>query len=218
MSKDFIDEPHFEEIRLQEDNIVKINYNKTIYNGFYGKVKSIPIGMLARKDKNNSLDSHLLDRKKSQEPSIHGDCEERHLEDLLGFVDVSISFGPDMSIMEHPIFIKIPVCKLVPLTAREQIPFEALLAKQVNLSKKSAFQKIDNFLLEVKMLLQKVIDDLKINEISVEETREYLNRFEEMNLQEQLQLDELDEHDDADYLEVIILFFSVWLIILFKLF
>jgi len=159
--------------------------------------------MLARKDKKSSLDSHLLDRKKSVEPSIHGDCEERHLEDLLGFVDVSISFGPDMSIMEHPIFIKIPVCKLVPLTAREQIPFEALIAKQVNFCRKSAFEKLDNFFNEIKMLFAKVSDEVKINEITVEETREYLQKFEEMNLQEQLELDKLDELEDADYLEVI---------------
>lgn len=177
-----------------------------MYNGFYGKVKSIPIGMLARKDKKNSLDSHLLDRKKSQEPSVHGDCEERHLEDLIGFVDVAITFGPDMSILEHPIIIKIPVCKLVPLSAREQIPFESLLIKQSKLTKKSAFDKVDNLLREVKFLKTKVSDEVKINDITEEETRKYLHRFEVMNLQEQLDLDKLDEHEDTDYFDVNLIF------------
>ena len=173
-----------------------------MYNGFYGKIKSIPIGMLARKDKTNSLDSHLLDRKKSHEPSIHGDCEERHLEDLIGFVDVAITFGPDMSIIEHPIFIKIPICKLVPLSAREQIPFETLLAKKVNSIKKSAFDKIDNLVREIKFLKGKVSDESKLKGISENETRGYLHRFEEMNMNEQLELNKLDEHEDENYLEV----------------
>jgi len=168
-------------------------------------VKSIPIGMLARKDKNNSVGSdNLLERKKSIEPSLQGDCEERHLEDLIGYVDVTVIFGPDMSVMEEPLVIKIPVCKLITLSYKEQIPFETILAKHANLKKKSAYDKILNFYDEIKKLKEIVLDEIKINEITIEETREYLNKFEEMDFSQELELDKLDEAEDYGYLEVIL--------------
>lgn len=160
--------------------------------------------MLARKDKKDSIESNQLQRKKSIEPSLQGDCEERHLEDLIGFVDVTVIFGPDMSVMESPVVIKIPVCKLVFLSFKEQIPFETLLAKQSYLKKKNVFDKIKNYYENVIKLKETVYDEKRIGEISIEETREYLDKFEEMNLQEELELDKLDENEDLSYLEVII--------------
>jgi len=166
--------------------------------------------MLARKDKNNSIDSHLLDRKKSTEPSVHGECEERHLEELLGYLDVMITFGPDMSVIEEPVVIKIPACKIVTLTPREQIPFETILAKQLYLKKRFALEKIEKFYDEIKELKNITYDEKKLNELSIDLTRNYLNKFEEINLNEYLQLDKLDENEDSDFIEVIFNVFFVF--------
>ncbi len=160
--------------------------------------------MLARKDKNNSVGTeNLLQHKKSIEPSLQGDCEERHLEDLIGYLDVTVIFGPDMSVMEEAAVIKIPVCKLIALSHKEQIPFESILAKHSFLKKKSVFDKILSLHDKIIKLKLIVLDDKKINEISIDETREYLSKFEEINLQEELDLDKLDESEDFGYLEVI---------------
>lgn len=203
VSNNFIDEPHFEEVRVQEEMIVKINYSKTMYNGFFGKVKSIPIGMCARKDKKNMQESNeFLQRQKSIIPSLQGDCEERHLEDLIGLVDVTVVFGPDMSVMEEPHVISIPICKLVILSPREQIPFETILANQKHLKKKSSIDKVLDFYNKILSLKEKVQDDTKIMEISIDETRELLNRFEEIDMHEEFELGKLDECEDQPALEV----------------
>lgn len=158
--------------------------------------------MLARKDKKDSFESNQLQRKKSVEPSLQGDCEERHLEDLIGYIDVNIICRPDMSIMETPIVIKIPCCKLVLLSFKEQIPFETMLARQGYLKKKNVFDKIKNFYEKINKLKEAVNDERKINEITIEETREYLEKFEELNLYEELELDNLNEDEDLAYFEV----------------
>jgi hypothetical protein len=158
--------------------------------------------MLARKDKKDSFESNQLHRKKSIEPSLQGDCEERHLEDLIGYVDVTIIFEPGMSVLESPYVIKIPVCKLVCLSFKEQIPFETLLAKQTFLKKKNVFDKIQNFYEMIIKLREDFLDERRISEITFEQTREYLNKFEEMNLHKELSLGKLDENEDLTFFEV----------------
>jgi len=158
--------------------------------------------MLARKDKKDSFESNQLQRKKSIEPSLQGDCEERHLEDLIGYVDVTIIFEPDMTVLESPIVIKIPVCKLVCLSFKEQIPFETLLAKQTYLQKKNVFDKIQNFYEMIMKLREDVLDETRICEITIEQTRKYLDKFEEMNLNKELSLGKLDENEDLSFFEV----------------
>lgn len=189
---------------MQTDMIVKINNSKIIYNGFYGRIKSIPLGMLARKDKDIQEDrNHLFEKKKSViETSLQGDCEERHLEDLIGYVDVKVTFGPDMSIMDQPILITIPVCKLIPLSAREQIPFETILAKNLHIKNVSFKNKIHDFLQEILRLKEYTHDDNKINQISIEETRVYLNKFEELDLCHEFGIQNLEEVEDEESLEV----------------
>ncbi len=152
--------------------------------------------MLARKDKKDTFESNHLQRKKSIEPSLQGDCEERHLEDLIGYVDVTVMFSPEKSVIENPVNIKIPVCKLVSLSRKQQIPFETLLAKQIYLKKKKVFDKITNFYQKIMKLREVTQDEKRIWALSVEETREYLDQFEEMNLQEELEFDRLDENED----------------------
>jgi len=216
LSNDFIDEPDFEEIRLNTDDIVKINYKKTNFDGFYAKVKNIPLGMLARKEKDVS-DTNSLERKKSVEPSLLGDCEERHLEDLIGYVYVTVTFSPDKTVLDKPEVIQIPVCKLIPLNMREQIPFENILAKQIYLNKKKIFDKINEFYIKMQKLKEITLDEKKIDNISIHETREHLNYFEELNINEELQLDKIDENEDFSYFEVKLLyFFKCLTFIMFK--
>ena len=47
-----------------------------------------------------------------------------------------------------------------------------------------------------------------MNDINVDETRAYLNTFDEMNMQEELELNKLYEHEDLDYFEVIFISFN----------
>ena len=86
VSNDFIDEPPFEEIRINPNHFVKII--KGEYKNYYGQVKDFPIGMLARKDK----DLGDLKRMTSSGFQKEGYCPDRHLEELPGFVSVVILF------------------------------------------------------------------------------------------------------------------------------
>jgi hypothetical protein len=139
LTKDFIDEPDFEEVRIKSENFVKIK-GHDLYNNYFGKIRNIPVGMLARKEKDNS---DIIERMKSFEPSREGYCQERHLDELPGFVDIQIMFAPDGTLLEtekdfnnsnfnfgnNNLKISIPVCKIIPLTPKEELNFQKTLLK-----------------------------------------------------------------------------------------
>ena len=159
--------------------------------------------MLSRKDKEIKNDDNLMFmKKKSILPSIQGDCEERHLEDLIGMIDIIVMFAPDMFVMDQQEVISIPACKVVALSAREQIPFETILAKKISNDNKYRKNKIINFHKKVKELKEISNDEKKLNEIPIEEIKEHLNKFEELNIQDDFDINKLDEFDYEKMIEV----------------
>lgn len=205
LSDKFIDEPHFEEIRLHEENFVRINFHKSAYHEFFGKIKSVPIGMLSRKDlnsPNNNDDDFMFTKKKSVLPEIQGHCEERHLEDLLGMIDITLMFGPDMTLMENQEIISIPACKVVPLSSREQIPLETIIAKKANNEHKDRKKKIVLFHKLIMDLKEACSDEKKLEKIPIEEIKEHLNKFEELNIEEEFEISKLDDYDAEKMMEV----------------
>ena len=152
--------------------------------------------MLSRKDKEKTNDDSLMfTKKKSILPSIQGDCEERHLEDLIGMIDIIVMFAPDMYLMDQQEVISIPACKVVALSKRDQIPFETILAKRINNDNKERKNKIINFHKKVIELKEISNDAKKINEIPIDEIKEHLNRFEELDIQDEFEINKLDELD-----------------------
>ena len=187
VSNDFIDEPPFEEIRIKPNNFVKII--KGDYKNFYGQVKDFPIGMLARKDK----DLNELKRMKSSGFKKEGNCPDRHLEELPGFVSVIILFDPTPKKMKETVNISIPVCFLIPLTPEEQIKFEKTIFIENEMEIEEAINEIEELNKKCEEYETYIKNDKILEEKSLEEVKNILSdvqKIDENNLGKNLAQDE----------------------------
>ena len=170
MSIDFIDEPPFKEIKYSPNNYVKIS--KGEYKNYYGKIIEFPMGMLARKDKENTK----IEKMKSFSEKKEGYCNERHLDSLPEFVLVEIMFYPGSEIkkIKDNIKISIPICHLIPLSPKEEIRFE----KSILLENNNEVMEIYNIGKELEKYLnnEKLLDEFDLNKI-----KEILNLAEKIN-------------------------------------
>ncbi len=170
MSINFIDEPPFQEIRFSPNGYVKIL--KGEFKNYYGKIKEFPIGMLARKDNEETE----LKKMKSFGEKKEGYCGDRHLDGLPGFVLIEIMFYPGDEIKEVKDYIQrsLPVCFLIPLSPKEEIRFEKSIVIQNN----NEVMKIYNFAkdLEKYLLQQKLLEQLDLNK-----TKEILSEAENIH-------------------------------------
>ena len=170
MSIDFIDEPPFKEIKYSPNNYVKIS--KGEYKNYYGKIIEFPMGMLARKDKENTK----IEKMKSFSEKKEGYCNERHLDSLPEFVLVEIMFYPGSEIkkIKDNIKISIPVCHLIALSPKEEIRFE----KSILLENNNEVMEIYNIGKELEKYLnnEKLLDEFDLNKI-----KEILNLAEKIN-------------------------------------
>ena len=170
MSIDFIDEPPFKEIKYSPNNYVKIS--KGEYKNYYGKIIEFPMGMLARKDKENTK----IEKMKSFSEKKEGYCNERHLDSLPEFVLVEIMFYPESEIkkIKDNIKISIPICHLIPLSPKEEIRFE----KSILLENNNEVMEIYNIGKELEKYLnnEKLLDEFDLNKI-----KEILNLAEKIN-------------------------------------
>ena len=170
MSIDFIDEPLFQEIKFSKNGFIKII--KGEFKNYYGKIKEFPIGMLARKDNEETQ----LKKMKSFEEKKEGHCGDRHLDELPGFVSVEIMFYPGNEIKEMKDYIKrrLPICHLIPLNPKEEIKFE----KSIVLQNNSQVMKFYNLALE----LEKYLNQPKLlEEFDLEKIKEILQNAESIN-------------------------------------
>jgi hypothetical protein len=174
VSEDFIDELTFEEVRLKPENVVKILRHE-IYSNYFAKIRSIPLGMLARKDKNKE---EIVERMKSQDMRMEGWCNERYLEELPGFIDLFIFFTPDGTLLETPIKISLPVCTIIPLTPKEEINFEKSLLKAQMKKKNLQSQSLESIYLQFKQLENIMQNDSSANSLSLEESKKTLSEIE----------------------------------------
>jgi hypothetical protein len=174
VSENFIDELTFEEVRLKPENVVKILRHE-IYSNYFAKIRSIPLGMLARKDKNKE---EIVERMKSQDMRIEGWCNERYLEELPGCIDLFIFFTPDGVLLESPIKISIPVCTIIPLTPKEEISFEKTLLKAQMKKKNLQSQNLDSIYIQFKQLENLMHNDQSVNSLSLEDSKKMLSEIE----------------------------------------
>ena len=150
LSENYIDEPKFEEIRVNKDSLVRINQHnnlslqknsssrKNIFSGYYGKVSSIPIGMLARKDK----EEKEIERMHSSDIIKEGNCQERHLEELQGFITIDLLFNEK----KEPIKLtklSLPVCLISIIDVKEQIELEKMSLKQQYIEEEAKKNKLE---------------------------------------------------------------------------
>ena len=159
MSIDFIDEPPFQEIKFSPNGYVKIA--KGEFKNYYGKIKQFPIGMLARKDNEETE----LKKMKSFGEKKEGYCGDRHLDGLPGFVLIEIMFYPGDEIKEIKDYIKrsLPVCHLIPLSPKEQIRFEKSIVIQNNSEVMNYYNDAKE--LEKYLNNQKLLDALNLDKI-----------------------------------------------------
>ena len=169
MSIDYIDEPPFQEIKFSKNCYVKIS--KGEFKNYYGKIKEFPIGMLARKDN----DETELKKMKSFGEKKEGYCGDRHLDGLPGFVLVEIMFYPGSEIKEMKEYIKrsLPVCHLIPLSPKEGIRFDKSIIIQSN----NEVMEIYNIAKE----LEKYVNEEKLlDEFDLNKTKEILTLAEKI--------------------------------------
>lgn len=192
VSNDFIDEPPFQEIRLNPNNFVKIINGD--YKNYYGQVKDFPIGMLARKDKGAGEIKRMISSGFKKE----GYCSDRHLQELPGFISVEILFEGNSSNpvqLKESINVDIPVCFLQPLSPEEQIKFEKNVIIQQEIEIEEANKEID----EIFSKFQDYEDYAKngglLDEKTLDEIKGILAEIENVNI-EDLEQNSSDEYRD----------------------
>ena len=180
VSNDFIDEPPFEEIRINPNNYVRIINGE--YKNYFGQVKEFPIGMLARKDK----ELEELKKMSSREFKKEGYCPDRHLEELPGFVSVEVLFtgGSPPQKIKDSINISIPVCYLIPLTPEEQVKFEKSIIIQQEMEIEEANQELEEIYQKCLEYENYIKNDSLLEEKSMAEIKEILEEVEKINIEE----------------------------------
>lgn len=191
MSNNYIDEPPFEEVRICPNNLVKII--KGEYKNYFGRVKDLPIGMLARKDKELSD----VNKVRANEYQKEGKCGDRHLEELPGFVSVEVIFinGDDFLQLEEPINISIPVCFLVPLSAEEQVDFEKNIIIKKEFEIQETCKKLDAWEEKCKLYETFINNDKILEEKKLDDIKEILSNIEKIEV-EKIEQNNIDEYEE----------------------
>lgn len=197
VSNSYIDEPPFQEIRLNPNNFVKVIDGN--YKNYYGQVKDFPIGMLARKDKGAGEIKRMISSGFKKE----GYCSDRHLQELPGFISVEILFEGNSSNpvqLKESINVDIPVCFLKPLSPEEQINFEKNVIIQQEMEIEEANKEIDEIFNRFQDYEKYVKNDGLLEEKTVDEIRGILDAVENLNVE---QLEENSSEEFKDKLEFI---------------
>lgn len=192
VSNDFIDEPPFQEIRLNPNHFVKVINGD--YKNYYGQVKDFPIGMLARKDKGAEEIKRMISSGFKKE----GYCSDRHLQELPGFISVEILFEGNSSNpvqLKEPIDVDIPVCFLQPLSPEEQIKFEKNVIIQQEMEIEEANKEIDEIFSKFQDYEGYAKNDSLLEEKTMDEIRGILDDIENVNI-EDLEQNSSDENRD----------------------
>ena len=193
-SKTYTHEPPFQEVRYTPNNYVKILNGE--YKNNYGQIKDFPIGMLARKD--NELAE--ITRMKSSGFQKEGNCPDRHLEELPGFLSVSVMFSngnPPKKLKEN-INISIPVCFLVPLTpdikvTEEQIKFEKSIILMQEMEIEEANQNIEELYEKCQKYETYIKDENILDSKSLEEVKVILSEVDN------IKIEDLEKNSSEEY-------------------
>jgi len=205
MSAEFIDEPNFEEIRICMGKIVKIQ-KSTKYDNYYGKIKNIPVGMLARRknDQTNVEAENKLKLEKFQSTEFipEGTCTERalDLQGIQGYIDLELICNNKGELLSHVIHVSVPVCNLKILSQSEELNVEKLLVQSSKLKSNHALEELNEILKRYELYESKYLggsseDNLKLLTLeSAKEIIHYLDQdLNEKALKKLLEKDEYDE-------------------------
>jgi hypothetical protein len=174
VSSEFIDEPQFEEVRINKDNIVRINSHDN-YKDFFARVKNIPLGMIARKDKGNT---DLIDKLSSSEIKKSSYCAERHLEELPGFIDLELLFDPNKTLIDEPVQLSLPVCNIAPLHPKDELAFQKSMIKLQMRKRKQSSESLNHIYDEYKNYEEYCINPKLLSQISLEDAKRLMEKLE----------------------------------------
>ena len=200
VSDNFIDELKFEEIRISINNIVRIREDKT-YKDYYAKIVNLPLGLLARKDKEKK---DVLEKLKSSDLIKEGFCKERHLDELQGFVDIQIMFTPSKEAIPKEVGkfkISIPICNLILLTFKEQTELEKEIVKNQFKEENNLLNKLDEDYLLIKNLEKYTNFQYLSTELNDStQAKEILEKISAIETEKFKNLSEDDAHSKIEYI------------------
>ena len=172
MSKDFIDEPKFEEIRFATGRIVKVNKFKG--NEFYAKISKVPLGMLSRKE----IDKSDVEEKNNNMATKEAPCNERHLEELPGYIEIEILFDNNKKLLDKPFKVSIPVCNIQMISNKDEVILEKVLLKNENYQKNNLQNELNLLFTEFDNLSKYISEPKTLNEVMLEEAKIILSKLQ----------------------------------------
>ena len=186
MSNDYIDEPEFQEVRFIPNGFVKIA--KGEYKNYTARIRQFPLGMLARKDK----DDTVIKKMNSFGIQKEGVCGDRHFAELPGFVVLEVLFEPgrDGAVLDKPIGVNIPLCHLIPLSPKENIEFEKRLVKSTVIKENENIDKVLTVYEKFKEYEKYLNNQNEMDNFDMEQLKEILS-----NLEKEYKFEPTDDED-----------------------
>lgn len=172
LSKEFTDEPKFEEVRISAGRIVKVKNLQG--NEFYAKITKIPIGMLSRKEKDKSD----IEERNNVIANTEANCMERHLEELPGFIEVELLFDKNKILLESTKKVSLPVCLIQLISNKDELVFEKILLKNENYQKINNQNELNLLFEEYEKLQRHITEPKSLNELMLEEAKITLNKIQ----------------------------------------
>ena len=174
MSNDYIDEPEFQEVRFIPNGFVKIA--KGEYKNYTARIRQFPLGMLARKDK----DDTVIKKMNSFGIQKEGVCGDRHFAELPGFVVLEILFEPgkEGTVLDKPLGVNIPLCHLIPLSPKENIEYEKRLVKSTVIKENENIDKVLTVYEKFKQYEMYLSNQKLMGDFTMEQLKEILANLE----------------------------------------
>ena len=124
-----------------------------------------------------------------------GNCPDRHLEELPGFVSVNILFDSSNQKIKENKNIGIPVCFLIPLTPEEQVKFEKNIIIEKEMEIEEDINKIEELTIKCQEYEKYIKDDKILDEKSIEEIKNILDEVGKIDV-DNLGKNVQDEYQD----------------------
>lgn len=188
MSNDYIDEPDFQEVRFIPNGFVKIA--KGEYKNYTARIRQFPLGMLARKDK----DDTVIKKMNSFGIQKEGVCGDRHFAELPGFVVLEVLFEPgkEGAVLDKPIGVNIPLCHLIPLSPKENIEFEKRLVKSTVIKENENIDKVLTVYEKFKEYEKYLNNQKEMDNFNMQQLKEILANLEKEYTFEQTEDDDIN--------------------------
>lgn len=130
--------------------------------------------MLSRKDK----DKTIVEEKNNVIANFEGNCYERHLEELPGYIEVEILFDNTKKMLERPKKTSIPVCFIQLISNKDELVLEKILLKNENYQKINSQNELNSMYEEYEKLQRFILEPKSLNELLLEEAKITLNKIQ----------------------------------------